>query len=49
MLNIRVNKFSKVPYENFFNMKISQVEITVHVFPIKQQLAMYHLAVSVAK
>ena len=33
--NIHVNKFSKVPHENFLTRKFCKVEITVHVSPIK--------------
>ena len=39
-LNIRVNKFSRVPHKNILTWKICQVEITVHVWPIKRLLAM---------
>ena len=41
VLNIRVNKFSRVPLKNIFNTKICQVEIAVHVAPSKRLLAMY--------
>ena len=40
VLNIHVNKFSRVPHKNF-NTKICQVEITVHVSPTKRLLATY--------
>ena len=41
VLNIRVNKFSRVPHENILARKFCEVEITVHVSPIKQLLATY--------
>ena len=41
-INTRVNKFLRVAAsQKYFNTKICQVEIIVHVSPIKQQLAMY--------
>ena len=39
VLDIRVNKFSRVPPRKYFNMNICQVEIIVHVLPIKRLLA----------
>ena len=39
VLNIRVNKFSRVSNENILTGKFCEVEITVHVSPIKQLLA----------
>ena len=35
VLNIRVNKFSRVPHETILTGKFCEVEIIVHVSPIK--------------
>ena len=40
VLNIHVNKFSRVPHENILTRKFCEVEITVHVSLIKRLLAM---------
>ena len=44
VLNICVNKFSRVPHENTLIRKFCQDEITVQVSPIKRILATYTLA-----
>ena len=50
VLNIRVNKFSRVPHENnYFNTKICQVEITAHVSPIKRLDLPLYFATETAK
>ena len=41
VLNIRVNKISRVPHKNTLTWKFCKVEITVHVSPIKRLLATY--------
>ena len=41
VLNVYVNKFLWVPHENTLTQKFCQVEISVHVFLIKQLLATY--------
>ena len=41
VLNIRVNKFSRVPHENILTRKFVQVEITVHISPIELLLSTY--------
>ena len=41
VLNICVDKFSRVPHENILTQKFCEIEITVHVSPIKQLLATY--------
>ena len=35
VLNICVNKFSRVPHENILTQNFCQVEITVHISSIK--------------
>ena len=43
VLNIHVNKFSRVPHKNILTLKICQVEIAVHAWQIKRLLVTYAL------
>ena len=50
VLNICVNKLSVVPHQNTLTQKFCQVEITVHVLPVKGLLAMcVHLFIMLQK